>query len=117
MTDELAAIELLRSEVLTDTVSYNVSAQIRESILQLEQKREEKQILFNLDLVDCRISGSQDLLKQVWINLIDNAIKFSAPGGKISIHIGCNDRSFFFRISDNGIGIIQQTQEKMFNQS
>lgn len=40
--------------VLTDTVSYNVSEQIRESILQLEQKWEEKQIPFHLDLVDCR---------------------------------------------------------------
>lgn len=100
--------------VLSDTVSYNVTEQIRESILQLEGKWEEKEIEFQLDLNDCLISCKPELLKQVWVNLIDNAVKFSPQRGEISIYTKQTDNSFIFRISDNGIGMDSRTQEKIF---
>ena len=101
--------------VLTDTSRFNVSEQIREAILQLEQKWEEKKIRFDLNLEDCRISGNPDLLKQVWVNLIDNAVKFSPEGGRIRIRAYHTDSLFYFMISDAGPGMDLRTQEKIFD--
>lgn len=101
--------------MLSDTAPFPVSEQIREAILQLEQKWEKKEIEFDLHLKDCKLTGRSDLLKQVWVNLIDNAIKFSSSGGKIEIRTYQKDSFFYFQICDNGIGMDAQTQEQIFD--
>lgn len=93
----------------------NAAEQIRESILQLEQKWEKKGIFFELNLEDRIIPGSPDLLKQVWVNLIDNAVKFSPPFGSVSIRAGKEGENFTVRITDNGIGMDKETQKKVFD--
>lgn len=74
-----------------------------------------KKITFRIQMDDCLIIGNPDLLKQVWMNLIDNAIKFSFPEGEICIHAAETHNGFLFRIRDNGIGMSSLTQEKIFN--
>lgn len=101
--------------MLSDTAPFPVSEQIREAILQLEQKWEKKEIEFDLHLKDCKLIGRADLLKQVWVNLIDNAVKFSSSGGKIEIRTYQKDSFFYFQICDNGIGMDTQTQEQIFD--
>lgn len=101
--------------MLSDTAPFPVSEQIREAILQLEQKWEKKEIEFDLHLKDCKLTGRADLLKQVWVNLIDNAVKFSSSGGKIEIRTYQKDSFFYFQICDNGIGMDTQTQEQIFD--
>src|SRR5438477_3081870 len=52
------------------------------------------------------ISADSIRLQQVFWNLINNAVKFTAPGGEIAIRTFNDDRGrFHFEISDNGIGI------------
>jgi PAS domain S-box-containing protein len=53
-------------------------------------------------------------LKQVFWNLINNAVKFTGPGGKISIQTWNEDDDFHFAITDNGIGIAPNKQESLF---
>lgn len=101
--------------VLPDTESYNAAEQIRGSILMLQQKWEKKDICFDLDLEDGLINGNPVLLKHVWVNLIDNAVKFSPQTGKISLYAVRNTDSFIFQISDEGIGINKEIQEKIFD--
>lgn len=101
--------------MLSDTAPFPVSEQIREAILQLEQKWEKKEIEFDLHLKDCKLTGRADLLKQVWVNLIDNAVKFSSSGGKIEIRTYQKESFFYFQICDNGIGMDAQTQEQIFD--
>lgn len=100
--------------VLTDVVLFNVSEQIREALLLLEQKWTEKKILFDLDLEECHIFGNPDLLKQVWVNLLDNAVKFSPEGERIIIRAHKNNGEFRFSVTDRGPGMKPKTQEKIF---
>lgn len=101
--------------VLADTAPFPVSEQIREAILQLEQKWNKKEIEFDLHLKDCKLIGRADLLKQVWVNLIDNAVKFSSSGEKIEIRTYEKDSFFHFQICDSGIGMDAQTQKRIFD--
>lgn len=63
--------------LLTDTEEFNAGEQVRESILMLEQKWNKKKISFDLEIEEVILTGNRSLLRQVWVNLIDNAVKFS----------------------------------------
>lgn len=66
------------------------------------------------DLPD--ISGDNTMLKQVWINLISNAVKYSSKCEKPVIHIGFDqtDHEIIYIIRDNGIGFDMQYVDKLF---
>jgi len=51
------------------------------------------------------VEGDRARLKQVIVNLLDNAIKFTATGGRIEVHVLARDGKGFLEVSDNGIGI------------
>ena len=51
------------------------------------------------------LSGDEWLLTQVWINLLQNAIKFAPAGGKIDVTLTDSTSEAVCRISDTGIGI------------
>lgn len=52
-----------------------------------------------------RITGDKDKLKQVLINLISNAIKFTEEGGLIIINLYAKNKNVILEVNDNGIGI------------
>ncbi len=62
------------------------------------------------------IKGDRSMIKQVWINLISNAIKFSSKKEFPKIEIGFteNDNDFVFFISDNGSGFDIKYSDKLF---
>ena len=54
------------------------------------------------------ILGDKDNIKQVFINLISNAVKFNKQNGRITIAISKNDSKITLNIKDNGIGIKEE---------
>lgn len=58
--------------------------------------------------------GDRDLLKQIFINLISNSIKYSPDGGKIEINLVAEELEMIFSIKDEGIGIPKAEQENLF---
>lgn len=57
------------------------------------------------------------LLKQVWMNLIDNALKFSSKAEKPKVLISCEKgvRDYRFTVQDNGAGFDMKYADKLFN--
>ncbi|MEI3339943.1 MAG: sensor histidine kinase [Eubacterium sp.] len=71
----------------------------------------------NLNLVPFRYSGNEDLFSEVWINLLDNAIKFSSVGGKLSVQMDVSDSAHCtVSIRDSGCGMDSATQQRIFEQ-
>ncbi len=101
--------------LLTDLTSFNAGEQIREAILQLEQKWNRRNISFDLEIENVKIKGNQSLLKEVWVNLIDNAVKFSPENSVISIHAYSNGEHMVFVIEDRGEGMDETTCGKIFD--
>ncbi|MGH2414554.1 MAG: sensor histidine kinase, partial [Microcystaceae cyanobacterium] len=58
--------------------------------------------------------GDGGLLRQIFVNLISNAIKYSPDGGDIEFHLIENDLQVIFDIKDKGIGIPIKEQENLF---
>ena len=65
----------------------NLSEQIRGAVLLLAEKWTPKELCMDMQFGEHLIYANEELLKQVWINLLDNAIKFSEPNGTVSVAI------------------------------
>lgn len=64
---------------------------------------------------DMYIECNEELLKQVWINLLDNAIKFSPNGGKIEIRIAESSNEITVSVADEGSGMSEETKNHIFD--
>ena len=94
---------------------YSLDEQIRQSIVLLEPKWSRKKIDLDIDLEEIYIIEEESLYSHVWINLIDNAIKFSPENGKISIKLFSFEGKIFFSISDEGPGIPKEYHKHIFD--
>ena len=75
---------------------------------------DEKSIQFEFNLPESgSIIGDKNLLEGLFRNLISNAMKFSLENGIISIEISELDSQYSFRIKDNGVGMSQETLDKL----
>lgn len=93
---------------------YRLDEQLRQAILSFTNEIEMKNISFDINLDECIINSDENLLEQVWINLIGNAIKFSHQDGLIKIKL-INDQKITIIVEDNGIGMNEETKAHIFD--
>lgn len=114
-TNVLNMTKVENQTILTDVTDYNLSEQLRSCILLLENKWSKKSLTLALDLEeDYPIRASEELLKQVWINLLDNAVKFSPPEGEVGVAIRERDGDVEVSFRNHGNPIAPEQQEKIF---
>lgn len=101
--------------IITSSELYDLSEQIRCAILLLDNKWQRKNITFDIDINEIFFNGNEEILNQVWINLIDNAIKFSPNDGLISISLIDTKDHVIFTIKDQGIGMSSETQKYIYD--
>jgi signal transduction histidine kinase len=61
------------------------------------------------------VKGDATRLVQILGNLLNNAARYTNPGGKIALSVRCNDTHVELRVRDNGIGIPQESVNKLFH--
>ena len=101
--------------ILTHKTRFNVSEQLRASVLLLERKWEKKSLSLELDFEEYYVLANEDMLKQVWVNLIDNAIKFSIEGGELKISVTRTGQCISVAITNTGREIPEEERELIFN--
>ncbi|MGN0970423.1 MAG: ATP-binding protein, partial [Aristaeellaceae bacterium] len=94
--------------------SFRLDEQIRQVILRLEPAWSSRDIDWQLDLQPVTVTSDFELLTQVWINLIQNAVKFSDQGGVIEISVLQTDMAEV-SITDHGIGMDEETVSRIFD--
>jgi len=61
------------------------------------------------------VAGDRERLKQILVNLLDNAIKYTRDGGEVSVAVGTEGENGFVAVEDSGIGIDPAHQERVFD--
>ena len=114
-TNVLNMTKIENQGILSNVTKFNVSEQIRKCFLLFEKQWIMKDIDFNLIFDEYEIEADEELLKHVWMNLIDNAIKFSNQGGTIEISIKEEKEDIIISILNTGSEISEDQQQKIFN--
>ena len=114
-TNVLNLTKVENQSILTDVTTYNVSEQVRSCFLLLESKWSKKDLDLQFEMNEYTIEANEELLKQVWINLIDNAIKFSQNNGVINFKASETEKHLSFSITNYGAEISEEALGKIFN--
>ena len=95
---------------------FSLDEQIRQVVLAMEAKWSAKNIKMDLELKDIDFTGEEELMNQVWMNLIDNAVKFTPEGGKITVMTVKTKEQISVTVEDDGIGMSEETMNHVFEQ-
>lgn len=116
MTSSFLSLTKVENQmILTNVSTYNLSEQLRSAVLLLADKWTSKNLNLDMEFEEHMIAANQELLKQVWINLLDNAIKFSEKGGTVSITITENSDGISVAITNYGPEIPSESLDRIFN--
>jgi signal transduction histidine kinase len=89
-----------------ELVPVSLTVVVRETLEQMGLLAEEKRISLRFEAgLAAYIAGDPMRLKQIAVNLVDNAIKYTPVGGNVSVSVHEEDMKAVFRVSDTGIGI------------
>ena len=97
-----------------EPVPYRLDKQIRTIILSCEPQWLAKSLELDIALDEVEITADQELMSQVWINLIINSIKFTPSGGILKIVLYQRDKEAIVEITDSGMGIAEEHLAHLF---
>ncbi|QMV40130.1 sensor histidine kinase [Cohnella cholangitidis] len=113
---KLASLESERHPL--ELEHYRLDEQLRQLVVTSEPQLFAKNIRIDLELPrgSCSISADRELLSQVWLNLLGNAVKFTPDGGRIWIRLQIDPGSggYIVTIRDSGVGIASEHLGRIF---
>ena len=102
--------------ILTDRTDFPLDEQLRQTVLVTQQKWKEKALDFDLTLPSCIYNGNEALLKELWLNLLDNAAKFSPDGSSVVVNLRIEKDGIVLSVTDHGCGMDEETRRHIFDQ-
>ncbi len=93
----------------------NVKELARELVLDLEEKAAEKNVALAVEGEDVILQTDDALLERAMYNLLDNAIKYNVPGGKVTISFREDKEKATISVADTGMGMNEEDKAKAFD--
>jgi signal transduction histidine kinase len=114
-TNVLNLSRVEKQAILTNRARFDLSEQVRRCVLLFENKWEQRRLNLTVELDEISLVGDEELLSQVWLNLIENAVKFTPEGGSVEIRLTRQENAARFVIRDDGYGISEEAQKHIFD--
>lgn len=113
-TNVLTLTTLESQTILNNQTSFDLTEQVRQTVILLWPQLEEHKLNVDLTLAPATAFGNADLLNQVWVNLINNVIKFTPDGGHLTIKIERHDDQIAVSVNNDGPLISPTDQDHLF---
>lgn len=116
LVDNVLKLSRLESQnIISETKVFSLDEQLRQAVIMFEQQWSQKNIWLNLELPECEYNGNEEMLNQMWLNLIGNAIKFTDENGEIGVSLDDSSKDCVeVTISDNGVGMTDEVKKHIF---
>jgi signal transduction histidine kinase len=114
-TNVLNLSKVENQSILADITRFNLSEQVRKCVLLLEKKWSPKELEIFAEFDEYDIAADAELLEQVWLNLLDNAIKFSPCGGSIEIEVQRNEALLKVSMVNHGPQILPEQMARIYD--
>lgn len=101
-----------QEHVLNDKIDLLKTAHDVEEILR--HKADNREVTMTIEGEPVQIYGNQSYITELFLNLMDNAIKYNHEGGSLKVTVGIEDGKAFAVFSDTGIGISDEHQSRIF---
>lgn len=101
-----------QEHVLSDKIDLLKTAHDVEEILR--HKADNREVTMTIEGEPVQIYGNQSYITELFLNLMDNAIKYNHEGGSLKVTVGIEDGKAFSVFSDTGIGISDEHQSRIF---
>lgn len=101
--------------IIPNKKCFSLDEQIRRCVIVLEPEYSKKNINVTCNLEEVEYFGSEEIMEHLWMNLINNAIKYTPDGGDISINLRVYSQTIMFSVIDSGIGMTKEEIKKIFN--
>lgn len=111
----LTLASLDKEENVLEKKTFDLAAQLKQVIFMTEWRWREKDLAIEMELPSTHIQADENLLHQVWMNLITNSIKFTNEGGSIFIRLTRRENECVVEIKDTGIGISNEDLPHIFS--
>jgi signal transduction histidine kinase len=116
LADDLLTLARLDQELAVERETLDLAALTREVVGVIEPLARAKGLALETHLNGAvLVAGSRHYLQRVLINLLDNALKFTPPNGRISVVLGSHDGRALLRVADSGPGISPGDQPFIFD--
>ena len=102
------------TSILTNKTRFNISEDIRTTFLLLEKSWSTKNLTPVLEFDEIYCWGDRDLLKEAWLNLLENAIKFAYESTDLTVKISKNDGNLTVSFTDIGLPIPPEETTRIF---
>jgi len=110
----LTLTKLEHQATLTGKKVFSLDEQLRRTLLLLEEDWAKKELELELDFEELELNSNKEMIKQIWVNVISNAINYSAHGGKLKISCKKDGKFAKVRIQDYGAGMSDEVRERIF---
>ncbi len=116
LVDNVLRLSKIESQNIVSRIKeFSLDEQLRRTVLMFEEDWQKKNISFDLDLPECQYCGNEEMLNQMWMNIIGNAVKFTEENGLIKICINSNEKDHVtVTVKDSGIGMSKDVQKHIF---
>lgn len=116
VTNILRLNKLENQTIDVEVRTYDVCRQICDCVLQYENIWEEKKIELDIDMDDeAWIEADESLMGLVWNNLISNAVKFTEPGGHVTVRQDVKNENVIVSVMDTGCGINEESMRHIWD--
>jgi heavy metal sensor kinase len=103
-------------EAANEWLPFDLSQLVCSTVDQMGLLAEDKNITVTCDVSSgVWVEGDRSRMKQVVVNLLDNAIKYTPTGGAVALTVKSQDGKAVFEVADNGIGILPAALPKVFD--
>jgi len=112
---DLARLEEVKKDVVAE--SADLAKSLRDVLDMVQAGIQDKSLSLSVDVAPGvgLVRADEDHVKQVWTNLISNAVKYTPEGGKIAITLQDDDGVVRGSVQDTGIGISPEDVERIFD--